>query len=242
LRVVCITGAGHGIGRATALAVARDGAAVVAADVDEASAKETALAIQESGGRSTGVGCDVTDEEQARAMIGAAAQLGGLDCLINNAGIYPRQELATMAPDDLDAVLRVNVRGPLVCTLAAVPLLEERHGHVIFVGSGSAHPGSAQHAQGRYFPFYGASKAAIERLVASFAVELAPIGISTSIFRPPATRTEGSLATNLSREELEGMADAEDVAIGLAWLAAQASMPVNGQTFESPEFGQTWGR
>ncbi|MCU1397132.1 MAG: fabG4 [Acidimicrobiales bacterium] len=240
-KVVCITGAGRGIGRATAGAVARTGATVIVADVDAAGAADVAKGIEASGGTAVAVTCDVTKPEDVSAMMAVAAELGGLTCLVNNAGIFPRHDLSTMNADDLDRVLAVNVRGPLLCTLAAIPQLQAVKGHLIFVGTGSAHPESAKHHQGKFFPFYGTSKAALERLAASFACDLEPSGVTTSIFRPPGTRTEGSLATELTQQEFDEMADATDVGSALAWLVDRQSMPETGVTYEYTDFGTVWG-
>ncbi len=113
-----VTGAGSGIGRATALAFAREGAWVAAADQTLEAAQQTVAAIEAGGGEAVAIACDVTDDEQVQAMVAAAvAAFGGLDCAFNNAGIAPHQVNATgvLAADLAEAswqrLLDVNLTG-----------------------------------------------------------------------------------------------------------------------------------
>src|SRR5262245_20996614 len=109
-RVVIVTGAGQGIGREEALACAREGAAVVADDL--AGAEETAAAVRAAGGRAAAASLDVTDLDQAQALVAMAAdRFGGLDGLVNNAGVVRDRMLFNLEPDEFDLVIRVNLRG-----------------------------------------------------------------------------------------------------------------------------------
>jgi len=156
-RVALITGAGRGLGRDYALAFARDGAAVVATDIDAAAALDTAALVEKEGGRAIGVALDVTDLDSATAAVAAAtAELGSVDILINNAGIWGDYEFQGTLGQDLAKwrlAIDVMLTGPLVCAKAAVPVMRERGwGRIVNISSIGAYlPGSGA---------YGAAKLA----------------------------------------------------------------------------------
>src|SRR5687768_11789958 len=131
MRTAVITGAGRGLGKATAQRLARDGWHVVVLDLDEAAARATA---EEIGG--TGRGCDVTDIDSLRAV---AAEVDRCDALVNNAGIWRFQPLLDMSADDVQAVLAVNVLGIVLASQAFVPkMIEHGSGVVVNLSSGAA--------------------------------------------------------------------------------------------------------
>jgi NAD(P)-dependent dehydrogenase (short-subunit alcohol dehydrogenase family) len=117
-RVVLITGAGSGLGRATALRLGRRGMQVLAADVDTAGAEGTAEQVRDTGGRATAVTCDVTDSAQVAGVIGAAvAEFGNrFDCLVNNAGTDRGAGLLDLSDDHWWTVVAVNQSGPMYTT------------------------------------------------------------------------------------------------------------------------------
>ena len=131
-RVVIVTGAGQGIGRAYAHRLVREGAKVVVAELNEATGKAVAEELAAEGGHGLFVRTDVADEASCREMAAATIrQLGRIDVLVNNAAIFstlrmgPFEEISAA---EWDQVMAVNVRGPFLCSRAAVPLMRRRSG------------------------------------------------------------------------------------------------------------------
>ena len=179
-KVAVITGGAGGIGVVYAEALAEAGAAVVVADLDLAAATATADALTAKGHTVTGASVDVRSAESAAAMVATAVDAhGGVDILINNAAIMvdlPPYGLADMPVADWDRVLDVNLRGPLVCTQAAVPVMEQRGGGRVVNGlsAGAFMPGG----------IYGVSKFALHGLTVNLAAELGGRGINVNAIAP----------------------------------------------------------
>ncbi len=172
--VALVTGAGSGIGRATALRLARDGAAVVGADIDEARGRETARLIEDAGGRAAAIRADVADEGDVRAMIDhARTRFGRLDVLVNNAGVVEgvttrRAAFPELETDRWTRMLNINLRGVILGTQHAIAVMREAGGGVIVNVSSMAGMGVGPSPS----PVYAASKAAVIR----FTAALAPLG------------------------------------------------------------------
>jgi len=155
-KVAFVTGAGSGIGRATALAFAREGASVVAADVSEQGSQETARMIEEADGRAFSVTCDVTHAEDVkRALDETIETFGRLDVAFNNAGV----EQATAAAADIteeewDRIVAINLRGVFLCMKYEVPLmLEQGGGAIVNTSSGAGvkgFPGGAAYVAAKH--------------------------------------------------------------------------------------------
>jgi len=166
-KVALVTGAGSGIGRASAVRLAREGASVVAVDVNEAGARETVAQIEAAGGRAAGVRADVTREEDVRAMVAFAEDtFSGLDILHNNAGVitgpprWPDTE-----PERWMRMLDVNLRGVILGTQLAIPAMRKRGGGAIvntasLAGIGYGFPPN---------PVYAATKGGVVLFTASLA-------------------------------------------------------------------------
>lgn len=185
-KVVVITGAGGGIGRAAAVRFAREGASVVAVDRDEASLTETVAAVSAVGGRIHTVACDVTSSTDVRAYVQAAVDaFGGVDVLFNNAGIEGVvSSLETYPEDDFDQVIAVNVKGVWLGMKHTADAMRQRGGGVII--------NTASVAGLRGTPgliAYGASKHAVVGMTKSAAVELAPAGIRVNAVCPAPIET-----------------------------------------------------
>ena len=169
-KVALITGAGSGIGRATARLFASEGAAVAVVDLREDAAKETADAIVEAGGRAVGIAADVTDAEAIGAAVErTVAELGRLDIVYNNAGIGSTGSVADATESDWDLCFAVNVKGTFLTSRAAVPHLDANGGGAI-VNQGSV----AGLVGVPNFAAYCAAKGAVVALTRSMAIDLAP--------------------------------------------------------------------
>lgn len=179
-KVCVITGAGSGIGRASALLFGREGATVVASDVDEASAGSTAAEITGAGGAAEPRRVDVTKPEDAQALASwTAERFGRVDVLFNNAGIAGVGDVLETEPDLFDRVMAVNVRGVYLMTRAVVPLMIERKaGSIINMSSCIADIGLARRVS------YAASKGAVLAMTKSMQVDLAPHGIRVNALMP----------------------------------------------------------
>lgn len=185
-KVVIVTGAASGLGRATALAFAGAGAKLALADIDEAGLQATAVTAAELGAEAITVVTNMADASSCAALAAATReQLGGIDVVCNVAGAFRFEKAPDITPDSWDRIFAVNVRGPFFLIQAALPDLIERSGAVVNVASASAFLGHA------YLAHYAASKAALVNLTKSLAMEhvntsvrinaLAPGGINTAM-------------------------------------------------------------
>jgi 3-oxoacyl-[acyl-carrier protein] reductase len=238
-KVALITGAGGGIGRATALRFARAGAVVAVTDVDEACAQQTVQWVHQAGGQALAVPGSVTERAQVQQMVDAIlAQYGRLDIVINNAGItrdaltvrIKDGETRLMSDDDWGAVLDVNLRGTwLVSQVAAVPMIKQKAGRIVNTASVGAQ-GNVGQAN------YAASKAGVIGLTKTLALEWARFNIAVNCVAPGAVKTrmtaaipEKVAANLIERIPLRRMADADEIAAVHAFLASDEASYITGQ-------------
>jgi 3-oxoacyl-[acyl-carrier protein] reductase len=222
--VALVTGAGRGLGRAVSKRLAADGHVVKAIDIDLESAEATATMVGGTGHR-----CDVGDAEAVRAL---ADEIGPVDILINNAGIWRFGPLLDASEPDLVDVLRVNLLGTVHCCQAFTPGMAEAGGGAIVNLSSAA---AAMHASG--VGIYPASKGAIELLTQQLAVELGPRGIRVNAVGPGLIVTEGTAANyegDRQRERaravpLQRVGEPTDIANVVAFLVSDQSAYVSGQ-------------
>jgi len=183
-RVALVTGAGSGIGEATARRFAAEGAIVVVNDVDGERARAVATAIQKDGGQALAVVANVTRRDEVETLVGrAVTEFGRLDVLINNAGINRDAMSHKMTEEQWDQVLAVNLKGTFLCAQAALPKMRERGwGRVINTSSIGA-LGNIGQAN------YSASKAGVIGLTKTLALEYAKYGVTVNCVAPGAVLT-----------------------------------------------------
>lgn len=234
-RTAVVTGAASGIGRATALALAEHGADVVVADrrrdPREGGIPTAELVERETGARATYVECDVSDTATVEAALDVADDLGGLDVLVNNAGVFHRGDPLETTHEEYEALIDVNARGTFFATQCAGRRLAERgDGAIVNVASTSAFRADGTIAA------YSASKAAILQTTRTFAEALGPSGVRVNAVSP------GSIDTELSRDRSERerrdlirsipsrrIGDPTDVAMAILFLASDLAAYVNGE-------------
>jgi NAD(P)-dependent dehydrogenase (short-subunit alcohol dehydrogenase family) len=179
-RAALVTGAGSGIGRASAELFAAEGAAVAVVDVRADAAQETVDKLTAAGGRALALAADVTSAEQVEAAVEqAAAEFGRLDLLYNNAGIDSRGSVAEATEDDWERCFAVNVKGTFLCSKAVIPHLRDAGGGTI-VNQGSV----AGLVAVPNFAAYCAAKGAVVSLTRSMAIDLAPQRIRVNAICP----------------------------------------------------------
>jgi len=230
-QVAVVTGAGAGLGRAIACMLASAGAAVVVVDMDGAAAEATAGFIGDNGARALPVAADVTDfPSTERVILTTIEHFGQLDILVNNAGIYPTGEpLPQLDSGVFERTFRVNVYGTYQYMSEAVKNMRPG-GRIINVSSIVS-----QRPPGPGVAHYASSKAAINALTRSGAVDFAPLGVRVNALLPGMIPTEGTLGMAGSFELFAGrtpsgrIGQPEDVARVALFLASPASVFVNGQ-------------
>ncbi len=180
--VVVITGAGRGIGLATAAQFATAGAIVVIGDLDDDVAAKAALQVD---GRAIGHTVDVANRESYAAFIAFAQQRGPIEILVNNAGIMPLSPLVEETDEATDRILDINLRGVITGTKLVAPgMIQRGHGHIINVASAVGRIAMANGAT------YSASKFAVVGFSEAMQAELAPAGVDVSCILPTVVATE----------------------------------------------------
>jgi NAD(P)-dependent dehydrogenase (short-subunit alcohol dehydrogenase family) len=240
-KICIITGAGSGIGKASALRFGREGGCVVVADVDGVSAENTVAEIRAAGGTAMACLADVTDPAAAKRLADeTAARFGRIDVLFNNAGISGVGTVHETPVELWDRVMQVNVRGVFLVSKYVVPyMLKRRGGSIINMSSTIADIGLADRAS------YAASKGAVLALTRAMQVDYAPFGIRVNALLPGTIHTpfvekylresypnrEDGLKAIRKRQLTAELGKPEDVASAALFLASDESSFVMGSAF-----------
>jgi NAD(P)-dependent dehydrogenase (short-subunit alcohol dehydrogenase family) len=230
---VLITGSASGIGRATALRLAQEGARVLCTDLDEAGASSVARAITEAGGLAEARGLDVADAKACERAIEEVVRLfGKLDVLCNIAGIGVYGDSSLLSTQDWDRQIRVNLSGPFYLSKAAIPHLIGTRGNIVNMASAAGLVGTA------YAAGYASSKGGLVLLTRSLAVEFGRKGIRVNCVCPGGVDTPLSHSVTfpedvdeklLHRMQLvDRIAKPEEIASMVAYVASDEAKYVNG--------------
>ncbi len=234
-KVSIITGAGSGIGQATAYKFANEGAKVAVCDINGEAAERVSKEINESRGEALAFRVDVTDSRSIAAMVeGVMARWGRIDTLVNNAGIVQDAQLRKMTEDQFDQVVDVNLKGVYNCTRAVVDIMIKQHSGCILNASSIA---------GIYGNFgqtnYVATKFAVIGMMKTWARELANKGIRSNAICPgfietPILRTLPEKVRAMMEEKVPmgRLGRPEEIANTYAWLASDEASYVNGAVIE----------
>ena len=236
-KVALVTGAGGGIGRATAIAFAREGARLVASDVEGGGGEETARLVTEAGGAAIHVACDVTRPEEVEALVQAAVDaFGRLDCAHNNAGVegsYGRT--ADCDVENFDRTCAVNLKGVYLCLKAEIAHMLGREGGGAIVNTASV----AGVEGAKNLPAYVASKHGVMGLTRTAALEYATRGIRVNAVCPGPVRTrmlEAIMEENPRMEPamiasvpMRRLGKPEEIAEAVVWLCSDRASYVTGQ-------------
>ena len=234
-KVAFVTGAANGIGRATALAFAREGASVVVADVSEAGSEETVRTIEELGGRALAVRCNVSRAEEVKAALDKTVEaFGRLDFAFNNAGVeQPLTATADLTEEEWERIMRINLRGVFLCMKHEIPLMLKQGGGIIVnTSSGAGVKGFAGQAA------YCAAKHGVIGLTKSAALDYAsqnirvnavcPGIISTPMMDRFTGGTDEGAQRVIAQEPIGRMGRPEEIAATVIWLCSNAAAFVIG--------------
>jgi len=242
-QVAIVTGAGRGIGRAIAMELARQGADVVIAELDQAGARRTAEEVGALGRRAVVAPTDVTSRADLRAMVDLArAELGRIDILVNNAGIYRAATTLDVTEEHWDAIMNINAKAVFFASQAVLPvMIAQKSGSIVSLASMAGKIGSKTNLP------YNASKAAVVSMTKSLALAHAGDGIRVNCVCPGFVETDmwtvvsrdqgkllGMTAEEFTRQRaaqvpLGRMEKPEDVAHVVAFLAGPRSGYMTGQ-------------
>lgn len=236
-KVALVTGAGAGIGRATALAFAREGARVVISDVNEEGLKETAKLIEEKGGKTLISVTDVSKSKEVKEMIDKTLkQFGRLDYACNNAGIEGKLAVtAEYSEEDWDRVLNINLRGQWLCMKYEIPAILKQGGAIVNVSSILGKVGFAE------APAYTAAKHGLNGLTKAAALEYSAQGIRINsvcpgfietpmLDRAGITSDKEAKENTISLHPIGRLGQADEVAEAIVWIASEKASFICGHT------------
>lgn len=228
-KTAIVTGAGQGIGRGIALALANEGYNVVVSDINKDNCDKVAAEITDLGVKSLGVKCDVSNHGEVEALFKQTIeQFGGVDVLVNNAGIYPFISFDKMTESDWDKVMNVNLKSIFLCSKEAAKVLPAG-GRIISISSIASLVGFEG------LVHYCASKGGINGMTRALALEMAHKNITVNVVAPGAISTPGAtspadmLKQTIAMIPAARMGEPADIANAVVFLASEKSSYITGQ-------------
>ena len=236
-RVGLVTGAGRGMGRASAERIAADGARVVVNDLDETRAAEVADRLVSEGAEAIGVAADVSDAADVSRLVDTAREaFGDVDILVNNAGVLRRTGILDLGEDEWNRVLDVNLKGTYLCTRAVLPAMKAAGwGRVVNISSSAGRSVSTLGG-----PHYTTAKAAVLGFTRAVAREMAPFGITLNAVCPGLVNTEmvNEVITAAQTQAyadsfpIKRLAEPQEVAELVAFLASDRAAYITGASLD----------
>ena len=235
-KVAIVTGAGRGIGKAIAIALAREGANIIAIDVDIQTAEEVAREIKSLDRQALAIQVDVSDSKEVNQMVQSVLEkFKRVDILVNNAAIIKRGSIEDLTEEDWDRVMDVNLKGAFNCVKAVVGAMKkQRYGKIVNISSIAGKIGDLASA-----PCYGASKAGMTCLAKSLARELASYGINANVVAPHAIKTDMSKEWSEEKRKsiiadipLGRLGEPEDVAEAVVFLVSDKAKFITGEVLD----------
>ena len=243
-KVAIVTGASRGIGKGIAISLAKAGAKVVVCARSESQGKipgtihETVDAITKAGGEAVAVRCDVSSEDDIKAMVRETLdRFGRIDVMVNNAGGSFRYEAIETYPlHRFDRLMSVNVRSVFLSCQAILPtMIQQRSGSIINITSGAGqtfrYPGDT---------IYGLSKAAVDRFTMGLGHETRKHNISVVALNPGPVKTEGAELVYPKDHDWSGWQDPLDMGPPVVWLAQQSAQTMPMRVLNALDFGAVW--
>jgi len=235
-KVAIVTGAGRGIGKAIAIALAREGANIITIDVDIQTAEEVTKEIKSLDRQALAIRVDVSDSKEVNRMVQLVLKkFKRVDILVNNAAIIKRGSIEDLKEDDWDRVIDVNLKGAFNCMKAVVGIMKkQRYGKIVNISSIAGKIGDLASA-----PCYGASKAGMTCLAKSLARELASYNINVNVVAPHAIKTDMSKEWSEEKRKsiiadipLGRLGEPEDVAEAVAFLVSDKAKFITGEVLD----------
>jgi NAD(P)-dependent dehydrogenase (short-subunit alcohol dehydrogenase family) len=230
-KVALVTGAAQGIGRALALGLGEAGATVVASDL---TAPGIVHDIRAAGGEAHAIELDIADPDSIETGFSVLDEYGGVDIVVNNAGIFPRRPVIELEPEEWDHVMHVNLRGTYLCSRAAAWRMraQGRGGRIVNVTSGAAFVPTSQSAA------YAASKAGIVAFTRVLALEVAADGVTVNALAPGLTDTaqprsfysDEQLRASTARIPAGRLGEPADMVGAVVFLCGDGASYITGQT------------